>query len=512
MNKESLKTLLVIAGATLFNSIFWNEKLGVNVSVFTMFIAGCVFFLYPLPLKNITGRGLFTAHLFTAAMVIFHNTLLSKIAFSTTSLLFIAFSQYRHRSLWYAGGSIISNYVFAIPNFIKGLKNITPQKISLSGLFGPIRILLLPLVIAAIFISIYTFANSVFSGVAADVITALENWFTHFFDWLSIGRFLFFMLGIFITGGLLLATRHNWFSARDMQKKDDLFRKKNNFIKWKESSFSDLVSVITGKPSGGVLALKTESTIGFISLVLLNLLLLFVNLIDVRYVWLGFTFNKRNMASYVHEGAGLLILSILLAMLVLLFFFRGNLNFYKKSVRLKYGAYLWILQNSILVISVFIRDNYYITHFGLAYKRIGLLFFLAMVLTGLFTVFLKIYLTKTTYYLLRINAWAGIFLLVFASAVNWDTTIAGYNLGRKSSVPVDVHFLLSLSDATLPLIEKNKDVLEKHVEGRSAALDFFEYRKRVFIETQHSYSWLSWNVADANVMNTLNTSTTLSLK
>ena len=207
-------------------------------------------------------------------------------------------------------------------------------------------------------------------------------------------------------------------------------------------------------------------------------------------------------------------------MLLLLFFFRGNLNFYKKNKWLRYGAYLWIFQNSFLVFSVFNRDYYYISHYGLAYKRIGLLFFLAMVLAGLVTVFLKIYYTKTIYFLLRINAWAGIILLVFASAINWDETIAQYNLARKSTIPLDVPFLLSLSDKTLPLLQKNEDVLEKDssIDDRyyyngsfHNAVDFFEYRKKDFLDRQSNYTWLSWNVADAYVKKELMVNTHLSL-
>ena len=141
--------------------------------------------------------------------------------------------------------------------------------------------------------------------------------------------------------------------------------------------------------------------------------LFLINIIDIKYVWLGFTFHRdANMAAYVHEGAWLLILLHYSGNAAVVIFFRGNLNFYKKNKWLRYGAYLWIFQNSFLVFSVFNRDYYYISHYGLAYKRVGLLFFLAMVLAGLVTVFLKIYYTKTIYFLLRINAWAGIILLV----------------------------------------------------------------------------------------------------
>jgi hypothetical protein len=170
-------------------------------------------------------------------------------------------------------------------------------------------------------------------------------------------------------------------------------------------------------------------------------------------------------------------------------------------------------------LSVFNRDYYYISHYGLAYKRIGLLFFLAMVLAGLFTVFLKIYYTKTVYFLLRINAWTAIILLVFASCINWDETIAQYNLARKSTIPLDIPFLLSLSDKTLPLLQKNKEIFEKDSSINEEyyyngsfhnAIDFFEYRKKDFIIQQNNYTWLSWNVADAYVKKELTVNTHLS--
>ncbi|MEP7253989.1 MAG: DUF4173 domain-containing protein, partial [Ginsengibacter sp.] len=306
--------------------------------------------------------------------------------------------------------------------------------------------------------------------------------------------------------------RSTLFSDADMTQPDDLSRKKSFFKKWKESAASDLLLMITGKGAVGNLALKNEFTTGLISMALLNMLLFVVNIIDVKYVWLGYTYRKdASLSSYVHEGAGLLILSILLAMFLLLFFFRGNLNFYKKNKYLKFGAYLWILQNAFLALSVFVRNSYYISHYGLAYKRIGLIFFLLMVMAGLFTVFIKIYNTKTSYYLLRLNAWAAILLLVFASFIDFDGAIAKYNIGKKSSVPVDVAFLLSLSDKTLPFIEANRDLIEAdkshafYYKGNyfHSGIELLEYRERDFLEKQQQYSWLSWNMADANAKDAL---------
>ena len=54
-----------------------------------------------------------------------------------------------------------------------------------------------------------------------------------------------------------------------------------------------------------------------------------------------------------------------------------DLNFYQKNKWLRYGAYAWLFQNAVLVVSVLFRDYYYIAHMGLAYKRIGVLVFFA---------------------------------------------------------------------------------------------------------------------------------------
>ena len=340
---------------------------------------------------------------------------------------------------------------------------------------------------------------------------ALQHFFARFFSWFNWQRFGFLMLGLFITGGLILKMKSNYFSEKEFAKHNDLYRTKHNLNRWKQTAMFDILSLFMGRFANGIMALRNENTVGIISLVMLNVLLLFINAIDIVYVWFGFSYTPNlNLTQYVHEGTGMLIFSIVLAMFVLLFFFRGNLNFYKKNKWLRYGAYGWIAQNAILVISVLLRDYYYITHMGLAYKRIGVLVFLLMVLMGLITVFIKIHQRKTVYYLWRVNGWFAVVLLVAASCVHWDETIASYNLAHKNMIPLDVKFLLSLSDKTLPLLEKNQDVLDtkkEPVQGEGEYLyrsgltpkEFFEMRKKDFFEKQKTYSWLSWNAADTYV-------------
>ncbi len=519
MKTIPLKLLLVIFGVILFNIIFWHEKLGINTFLFEIFICVVNFYLYPYSFKNKISHWLFVGHLLTTLLVVVQNTLLSKIAFSISLLLLISFSQYIHRSAWYAGGSVLLNYVNALPNFLREILSI--KKLNSRRWPGHLRILLIPLAIVFLFFIIYSSANSILSGFISTIANSLQQWFNHFFDWVPVERLIFFLFGGFIICGLVLRNRKTYFSDKDMKQKNHLLRKKNNFKRWKENPFSDLLHIVIGNAAKGILVLKKEYMIGTLSLVLLNLLLFSINMLDIKYVWLNNNFNNNSgLSASVHEGAGLLIFSIVLAMLLLLIFFCGNLNFYKKNKWLRVSAYVWIFQNSFLVFSVFLRDYYYISHLGLAYKRIGILFFLAMVLSGLITVFIKIYYTKTIYFLLRINAWIGLVLLLFASTVNWDVTIAKYNLAKKTTIPVDVPFLLSLSDKTLPLMQKNLDVLEKDTSDKffydgnyfeESAINFFEYRQKKFLDEQAHYTWLSWNLSDAFIKKELKQKSFVSL-
>ncbi len=508
MKTPTLKIVLLFAGTILFNIIFWQEKIAVNTLLFDAFILASVFYLYPAAFTKPAMKWLLLAHVVTLVTLVVHNTVLAKLAFSATLLLVVVFTQFLHRSVWYAAASAVGNYLLFVFSFLDDVRLIKKGEIQSLGIKKALRFLIIPLMIVAVFFLIYSFSNTVFKDVLNTVGIALQHFFARFFDWFNWERFGFLMLGLFVTGGLILKMKSNYFSEKEFGKHNDLLRKKNDLKKWKASAMFDLLTLFMGRFANGIMALRNENTVGIISLLMLNVLLLFINAIDIVYVWFGFSYSpSSNLTQYVHEGTGMLIFSIVLAMFVLLFFFRGNLNFYKKNKWLRFGAYSWIIQNAVLVISVLIRDYYYITHMGLAYKRIGVLVFLLMVLVGLITVFIKIHQRKTAYYLWRVNGWFAVVLLVAASCIHWDETIASYNLAHKSNIPLDVKFLLSLSDKTLPLLEKNQDVLQAKKEkvigegeyllrSNLTELEIVEIRKKEFFEKQKTYSWLSWNVTD----------------
>jgi hypothetical protein len=248
---------------------------------------------------------------------------------------------------------------------------------------------------------------------------------------------------------------------------------------------------------------------GLIFVFMMNALLALLNIIDIQFTWTGFDPSKiDNLAYYVHNGTYLLIFSILMSMALLLYFFRGNQNFYSKNKLLKFGAYLWIAQNGFMAVSVALRNLYYIEYYyALSYKRIGVMIFLLLTLIGLVTMWAKIYSKRTTYWLLKVNSAAAFVVLLLMSSYSWDIAIAEFNLSNPDRSSVDVEYLLRLSDDILPVLDKHRDVLDQGYYTGSCFSDvpqnwLVSYNEKVtnFFREHEGYSWLSWNMADHNTL------------
>jgi hypothetical protein len=496
-------TLILIAGAILFNIIFWNEQLALNLFIFDLFIIGSLIYLYGMPTPGLQVY-LLLANGISILNVLIFNSDLSKIASIISLLLVIAFTKYTHRSVWWAFRSLLTG-IWLLPQHLEILIKSGKKSHQLLGWLKHLFYLtIIPLVVALIFLLIYDAANTVFAGNVQQFLT----WAGQLLSRFSLERLLFTILGFGITAVLLLRAGQTSFEKKDAASMDNLIRNKkrvpgaaytNVFVN-QHSRMQKMISSVVG--------LKYEYKIGLICLSLLNLLLLLINLIDINYLWFHFTYTaSTNLYSMIHEGTDLLILSILLAIVVLMRFFRGNLNFYKENIWLKRAAYVWLIQNTILVVSVFLRDYYYIREFGLAYKRIGVIFFLLLVLAGLLTVVLKIRFKKTSYYLFRLNAWLVFSVLTATTVIQWDIVIAKYNIAHMSTVPLNLNYLLSLSDKVLPVIQENLPALKEREKHLNAALlnendrslplvVILAQRKSLYLHYQQSYSWLSWNFTD----------------
>ncbi|MFO7878813.1 MAG: DUF4173 domain-containing protein, partial [Bacteroidales bacterium] len=237
--------------------------------------------------------------------------------------------------------------------------------------------------------------------------------------------------------------------------------------------------------------------------------------------WFGFEWQGETLKQFVHEGTWLLILSILLSIGIILFYFRKNLNFLQNNQALKVLSYAWMAQNAILAVSVAIRNLHYIEYFNLAYKRIAVFFFLLAVFVGLFTVILKIHKPRTSFFLLRYNSLSVFVILIGMSLVNWDVCIAKYNFGHADKAFVHLDFLEELDERALPWLDKDMDYLKSLKQRQYQEFDFardaayitperyhshITERKEDFMKGFESRHWLSWNPADQKTYNLLSKS------
>jgi hypothetical protein len=316
----------------------------------------------------------------------------------------------------------------------------------------------IPIVGAIIFIVLYASANPLFS-------TAF-NWVS--FDWLSFT----FLLGLLFAG---LCFYHP-------------LKRMNN---WQEKQGNAIIRNRKALSDSHPLALKFELRTAVTLLILLNALLFMFNGADLQHAISEISDDPGfSHAAFVHQGVYTLIVSIVLAISILLYYFRGNMNFYRKHVVLKRLAYLWIAQNLLLAASITFKNFLYIQEFSLTYKRIGVFVYIILVVAGLLTTYVKVREKKTTWYLLNVNSWVAILLLLVSSFVPWDTWITQYNLSKNNSP--DLRYLIHLSDANITqLLPFQENVYLD--EPTQIAL---KEKITTFKEEQATQSWLSWNYQD----------------
>jgi Leucine-rich repeat (LRR) protein len=180
---------------------------------------------------------------------------------------------------------------------------------------------------------------------------------------------------------------------------------------------------------------------------------------------------------------GSLITSILFAIAILLFYFRGLLNFYHKSRPLKLLAYLWILQNIFMVFSTAYRNNMYITESGLSYKKIGVYVYLLLAAIGLATTFYKLWRTRSNWSLVRANSFIMYCLLIIGCTINWDVVITNFNIekSRDHTKRLEKYYLADIGFKNLPQLLALPDSVANTDDY--SARDYYFSTRSVYFES-----------------------------
>ncbi len=490
--------IVALLTAFIFDRLFYQMSIGVNLALFAVLVVAVVVHRTGWNALSRPARWAMAGTLVAAAMTVVHGSIIAPIIAVLGLLWFAALAHEPGlRSIPFAMGQAVSNYVVLPMAAFDGVGELVPQRSAARSGWRWARIAVLPMLVLIVFFQLYRVGNPKFDHLTAGFLTELWDALSTLLDAVFTAHTCFFLFALFVCGGLLKRYAPKLVLQWEQACTDAMRRARIKRPHW-----------LAPLPMN---ALDRERRRGVLLLILVNALLLVVNIIDIDWIWFGFEVPEDfSLKQFVHEGTWVLIISILLSMGVVLHLFRGNQNFSPRGPWLKRLALLWVAQNAVLGISVFLRNWHYISFHGLAYKRIGVIVFLLLVLVGLVTLFLKVRERKSLYYLLRVNSWAAFAVLVGLTTVDWDSFIVRANLRHANPGEIDIDNYLAMSDKVLPLLYANLDLVERqmarhrgnrvrwvdHLEpqGFRDALDAKRGRFRERLAAQH---WQEWNWADA---------------
>ncbi|OYU80681.1 MAG: hypothetical protein CFE23_08135 [Flavobacterium sp. BFFFF1] len=480
--------------AVVFTLLFHNQYLGLNLLVIESAALLWLAFTKQIDFRNrnhlIFGSGFFI----TALAVVFVFSDYAVVMNALSLFVFTGILIYPNaKSLITSAKLSFFNIFYAQIRFIDAFFTAKMGGGKVVNVLWKSRIFLIPLVVIAVFIGIYRSSNPVFDKLVSKVLFRVGDFFDLIFLNLDFTMVFTFLLGLAVCNYFFIRNTNEQTIKDDTNARDEVIRIKRR---------RPLRGLATG--------LKAELRAGIFLLLALNGVLLVVNCIDVYWVWFNFTWDGNVLKQFVHEGTYLLLLSIVSSILVVLYFFRGNLNFYSGNQFIKTLCLIWIFQNAVLAVSVGVRNLHYIHYFALAYKRIALAVFLVFVLYWLYTVALKVRQKKSAFYLVRANAFVLYLLFISASVFNWDQIIVDYNFRNYRESFVDLDYNSDFSDKVLPQLDKPETELSEIDKLQQTKFHFdtdlmspaiyhnkMERRKKEFIQKWESKNILSWNYPES---------------
>jgi hypothetical protein len=227
-----------------------------------------------------------------------------------------------------------------------------------------------------------------------------------------------------------------------------------------------------------ILGLTQELKMATISFIALNSLLAVVLLTDVfTFFSSSMQFSATELSKMVHSGTYIVTFTIALSSALVMIFFRKNLNFHPHKAKLIKLAKLWLGLNSLYVMMVGIKNAMYIFDYGLTFKRMSVIIFLASCMAMLIFSFLKIDKKwSIAYFINRLLASVCIIVLMF-SFIDHKAAIVKFSAVVQSE-NVDAGYLSRLCRDRQLLLYNNMNKIE---EKTTIPLFFYSktYRKTI---------------------------------
>lgn len=452
MNKLQKVTLLAL-NTILFPVLFYQQGIGLNLCILTIIVWACLNHYTKNEKKNIV-YWLLSASVFSTCLAqAWYGDDLSIVALLLSIYAMGIYTQYPKLNFGIYPIVIGLNFISFIFRIFFIEQWLPERKIGNKVFKKIFSWILIPAIISAIFLAIYATGSTLISQFFKNLRLDFDFW--TIVGLLALGFFLFFNFWIMFIPKEVIKINQIL--------KDDFRREKDNSLK---STFQ-------------FLELDFERKSGIITLVALNIiLLLFIT--TYNYEQFFMTPVQATLSEATHDRISTIIFSILMAIVVILFFFKSTFNFDKKSSLLKRLTYLWLILNGILLVSAFMKNYEYIQFYGLTFKRIGVFVFLVLCFMGIAFSYLKVKGKKTNSYLIKRMSISFFLTIVVCSLINFSWVVTKYNLTFcKES---DWRYLESLN--------YNKQILYDHFKNNPEWKDYFKERN-IIQKEETSKSWLS---------------------
>lgn len=457
MKKHHLIFITVFAVIILF----YKEYIALNLGIFGIFLSILTFTQTKSEFRNKTFLTLFVTSLFSSfAFAWFGDAISFTAVFVSLFLLRFRGTYPKLKPFLYIEILLLNLFTFLgrVFNIEQWYEKPKEGKSFTKKL---VTFVMIPGLFISIFFIIYSFGSDHFANLFRDselefqpltfIILAVIGFYIGFIFWnFGVERFIF---------------------------------KQNRYL---NDDFSGLMKI--QKPTFSFLDIDSERLSGFISLSALNILLM---IFIVTYNYEQFyqvTASADSLSAETHDRVNAVIMSIVMAILVILFYFKNGFNFDDKAKTLKISAKIWIVLNGILVLSAMIKNSEYISGFGLTYKRLGVYAFLIMALVGLIFTFIKIQKKKTNAFLFNKMFWVSYGLILVCSYVNWGGIITLNNIQRKDFA--DNYHLVSINyneRILLDYAEKTGNLeMENQIKERIES-----YQKETFLSKILYYEFIN---------------------
>lgn len=410
------KHQIILASSLIFALLFYNESVGVNLAIFGLVLTGFICYFFQDRFTNRSHLILVVTSVLSCLAFAWYGDFASFLALAM-SILFLQFKTQESKLKIIQMFPLVFLNAFASVGRVFMFNQWLPEK-KIHNDFAKklVAFFVIPAIFIGLFFIVYSFGSNHFSSLFTDYTLDID----------IVQLLLISILGFYIS----FSFWNYWVP--------DLSYEKNAML---DNDF-DNIAEIKNQSTFSFLDIDFERKSGEITLVLLNIMLL-VFIATYNYEQFFEVVKNPNLSADTHERVNSVIFSIIMAVGLILFYFKGGFNFDKKAANLKKLAKIWIVLNGLLIASTFIKNSEYIAVQGLTYKRLGVYAFLILAIIGLVFVFLKITKQKTNAYLANQMVWYFYGTVLLCSFVNWGNLITNYNISvNKCAEPI---FLSSLN-------------------------------------------------------------------